>query len=104
MNETSAISENSQYSFQAAQELFIAGGPVMPVLLALSTIALTVILLKLFQFSRQGLFSKTQIRKAVDLWLSGNKQQATSLISNSQHPIAVTCLTSMSGLLWGVAN
>lgn len=99
MNETSAISENSQYSFQAAQELFIAGGPVMPVLLALSTIALTVILLKLFQFSRQGLFSKTQIRKAVDLWLSGNKQQATSLISNSQHPIAVTCLTSMSGLL-----
>ncbi len=98
MNEANTIAESSQYNFEAAQQLFNAGGPVMPVLLALSTIALTVILLKLFQFARQGLFSKKQTQEAVDVWLMGNKQQATALLSASRHPVAITCLASMTGL------
>jgi len=99
LNEITSITLDSQGTLQNAQEIFAAGGPVMPILLALSVVALTVILLKLYQFQRQGIFSKNVSNLAVSHWLTGNKQAAIATLSKSRHPVAVTCLTSMLGVI-----
>jgi len=99
LNEITSITLDSQGTLQNAQEIFAAGGPVMPILLALSVVALTVILLKLYQFQRQGIFSKNVSSLAVSHWLTGNKQAAIATLSKSRHPVAVTCLTSMLGVI-----
>ena len=98
IEDTSTITIDTQGTLYNLQEVFAAGGPVMPVLLTLSIIALTVILIKLFQFMRIRLFLQHKSGAAVASWLANNKQAAMTSLSASSHPVDITCLTTMVGL------
>ena len=100
MNEsTQQIPINSQQTLQNASEIFSTGGYVMYILLGLSVIALTVILLKLFQFQYLNLFRKKMIKDAMAHWRNGEKQNAITIVSSSRHPISVVGLVAMRGLV-----
>ena len=96
--DVTSITIDTQGTLNNVQEIFAAGGPVMPVLLTLSIIALTVILLKLFQFISIRVFLKSKSEEAVASWLAKNKRTATTSLSASRHPIDITCLATMTGL------
>ncbi len=64
------------------------GGPILGILLVLSFLALVVIFLKMFQFSRLRL--KYQARLAEDVivrWRRGESDQALALLQKSAYPV-----------------
>jgi len=74
-----------------AVELFQQGGPVMAVLLALSVLAVTIILLKLFQFYRSGLFGIGRLQFVEPVLISlkqGDTQTALSQLEHLPNPVA----------------
>lgn len=79
-------------------DMFQAGGPVMYILLGLSIIALSVIILKLYQFQYVGLNRKKNLNEALTQWINRDHQSALSTLSNSKNPVAVVCKTAMQGL------
>lgn len=64
------------------------GGPVVALLLLLSVFALTIILLKLWQFYGLGGASKNAISRAVSLWFAGDYEKAISAIRALKGPVA----------------
>jgi len=96
MNELT--NEESLTSIISFNEMFEAGGPVMYILLGLSIIALAVMLLKLYQFWVVGINQKEKLYSAIEQWSSGNRRNAIDTIYTSKNPVAVVCLTAMSGL------
>ncbi|MEM7027338.1 MAG: MotA/TolQ/ExbB proton channel family protein [Pseudomonadota bacterium] len=92
------MNENTLASTVSFSEMFDAGGPVMFILLALSIIALTVILLKLYQFFVIGLSRKKKLYLSLQQWNAGDSNNAIHTIADSKNPIAVVCYSTMSGL------
>ena len=100
MNETlnQPVNEQTVAPLISFNEMFQAGGPVMYILLALSVIALTITLLKLYQFEFIGLDRRKKLYQAVRLWQANDNANAIKAVSNSKNPIAIVCLSAMSGL------
>lgn len=86
--------------YQTAIELLQIGGPVVWILVGLSIISLTIIILKLWQFSllRPEQLSKTE--KSLTLWRQGNAAKAITTLSTSR-PIDALVLSAMQGLTDG---
>jgi len=63
------------------------GGPVVALLLVLSVFALTIILLKLWQFYAAGGSSKTEISKAISLWFAGEYEDAITAMRRLKGPV-----------------
>ncbi|WFE75721.1 MotA/TolQ/ExbB proton channel family protein [Roseinatronobacter sp. S2] len=73
------------------------GGPVVAVLLAMSLVALALILLKLWQFRRAGVGHHADIIAALDLWDRGAVQPATQRAAQGRNhlaPLTVLALTA----------
>lgn len=68
--------------------LFQQGGPVMIVLLILSVLAMAIILLKLFQFSRSGLRRSGFVEHAISALHSGQKDKALETLQQQHGPVA----------------
>ena len=68
--------------------IFQQGGPVMLVLLAMSVLALTIILLKLFQFYRSRLRRLQFVEPVLTDLKQGNTQAALSTLAPLQNPVA----------------
>jgi biopolymer transport protein ExbB len=64
------------------------GGPVVALLLLLSVFALTIILLKLWQFSRDGQIRRNGVAAAVDQWLRQDYEAAMDKIRSLTGPVA----------------
>lgn len=65
------------------------GGPVVLILLAMSVVALTIVLAKLWQFESVGLGDLRTARQALRLYRSGHVDGALSLLSgNAKNPAA----------------
>ena len=84
----------------AIENLFDLGGPIVIVLLVLSVVALTIVLVKLFQFWRTGLLRHGFIRQALATWTSGEPDRALDILANSRNPIARVLQTAMSHILY----
>lgn len=97
MNEELA-NEESLTSMISFSEMFEAGGPVMYILLGLSILAMTVMLLKLYQFWTVGIHRKEELYTAIEQWNAGNHTNAIATIYTSRNPVAVVCLTAMSAM------
>ncbi len=69
-------------------ELAEAGGPVMLVLAGLSVVALAIVLLKLSQFARLGLWRRRAVATALALWHDGRPVQALAVLDSCRHPVA----------------
>lgn len=82
---------------QQIQELLAAGGPVLLVIIALSVLALAIILLKTGQFLRLGLRNTGFISPVLAAAGVGQTDRALSLLAATRHPIARTLEVALVG-------
>ncbi len=68
--------------------LFQQGGPVMMVLLALSVLAVAILLAKLFQFARSGLRRTGFVKPVLGALDSGENDVALELLQGQRSPVA----------------
>ncbi|RFA24658.1 flagellar motor protein MotA [Alkalilimnicola ehrlichii] len=79
------------------QSLIETGGPVVAILLALSVVALAVILLKLWQFIAIRIGSRKFIDQALHRWREGNAKEALAALDGVRNPIAGVMALAMRG-------
>ena len=68
--------------------LLDAGGPVVAVLLAISVVALAIVLIKLYQFWSVRIGSREFVGTALSLVARGDNEQALTVLARSRNPIA----------------
>lgn len=85
-------------SFSELGEILSAGGPVVALLLVLSVIALSVILLKFYQFNRLHLGRTRPLEQALGLYLKGDTAAAMRLLDSSRHPAATPLQAAIRGM------
>ncbi|QIG78753.1 MotA/TolQ/ExbB proton channel family protein [Stakelama tenebrarum] len=64
------------------------GGPVLAIILLLSVLALTVFLVKLFQFRQLRVGRHTQLRNAIRQWDAGQRDEARQTLARSGNYLA----------------
>lgn len=74
--------------FDAALRLFDLGGPVVLLLVAMSAIAASVMLYKLWQFRAAGVGRHTALRAGVDAWDTQHPAQASERIARADTYLA----------------
>jgi biopolymer transport protein ExbB len=79
--------------------LVMAGGPVVWLLIAMSVVALTVILYKFAQFAMTGIWRTGHIEKAVKLFRDGNRREALAAVQGAKDPASITVATAIRGSL-----
>jgi biopolymer transport protein ExbB len=75
-----------------------SGGPVVMLLLAMSVIALSLVLLKLYQFRRARLWQHQAAQQALDLWQQGNTDAALEVADASANPAAQALARAIRGI------
>lgn len=88
--------------FDKAARLFDAGGPVVLILAVLSVIALTLFLLKLWQFHSARLFDRRNAEDAVSFHRSGQTDRAIQMSSRSLNPVSQSLARALNGQKRGV--
>ena len=86
---------------QFAVDLFDKGGPVVVILFALSVIALTVVLLKFWQFTRLGVGRGRHADRALAMWIAGRRDDAYASIRGDENPSALVLAHGMRGVAAG---
>lgn len=71
------------------------GGPVVMLIGGLSVVALALVLVKLLQFSREGVGRAGRARTAVTLWREGRHREALDLLATSRSAVSEAVLTAM---------
>jgi biopolymer transport protein ExbB len=79
--------------------LLDAGGPVMWVLAGMSVVALTIILIKLWQFAALRNGGSERIETALDDWQAGRRHEAIGRLAEARNPLAQIVQTAMLGRL-----
>lgn len=74
------------------------GGPVVVVLALLSTFALAIVLLKLWQFRRLRLDQREPVASALQHWRRRDARSAHALVAGSPHPVAQLVHIALDGL------
>lgn len=77
--------------------LFQAGGPVVVILVAMSVAALTIVLVKLWQFHALRLSDRRTAREVLHLYLHGRTEQALARAGNSPQPVVRTLAAAIAG-------
>lgn len=72
----------------AFADLIIFGGPVVAILLAMSVVALTIIIVKLWQFAHMRIRDRRTARSALNIYHGGNIEAAISTAHRSRNPTA----------------
>lgn len=76
--------------------LLFKGGPVMAVLLLVSIAALTIILVKFFQFSRAKLKRTTFVDPVISALRRGERDAVLAALGNESHPVARVMETAIA--------
>lgn len=79
--------------------LLDAGGPVMLILAGLSVLALTIVLVKLWQFASLRGGGANRIEGALDAWRAGRGGEAVEGLAAATSPLAQIVHTAMAGRL-----
>lgn len=79
--------------------LLDAGGPVMLILAAMSVFALTIVLIKLWQFARLRNGGAEHIESALNDWQAGRCGEAVERLAQASNPLAGVVRTAMLGSL-----
>lgn len=80
------------------------GGPVVAILIVLSVVALAMILLKLWHFTRDGVGSQSDISAALSAWEQGEQHEARRLASAARGPAANLLSSAMRALAMGTSE
>jgi biopolymer transport protein ExbB len=83
--------------FDRALDLFALGGPVAAILVAMSVLALTVVLVKLWQFHAVRIGDFLPAREALSLYRAGQEQEALALAGRSPNPGAQALARALRG-------
>ena len=83
-------------------ELLQAGGPVVAILLATSVLALTIVLLKLWQFGAARLGESRVAGEALVLHRAGRPGEALALAERSRNPVAQALARALRGQARGL--
>ena len=81
----------------AAFELLRVGGPVVAILFLMSVFALTIVLLKVWQFRAARVFDGATARRLVALYRSGRDVEALALAAGSPNPVARVAAAAIRG-------
>lgn len=83
--------------YEQLTQLLQAGGPVVAILLAMSVIALTIILLKLWQFQAVRTGERRTAVEALRLWKSGRVGEALARTEGNRNPVVQALGRAMRG-------
>jgi len=83
--------------FERALELFQAGGPVVAILVAMSVIAVTIVLAKLWQFHSLRLSDRRTPWEVLHLHLHGRSDQALAKAQGSSQPVVRVLAAAIAG-------
>lgn len=72
-------------------------GPFIYVLLALSVLAVTIVLVKFWQFRSRRVGSRRFVAGALQTWQAGDRVSAINQVSQQRGPLAVVLLAAMQG-------
>lgn len=75
-------------TFGALGDLIAIGGPVLVILILVSFIALTIIVLKVLQFRKQGVGKHQSIRRAIGLWDAGKRNELHLLLGKETNHLS----------------
>lgn len=87
-----------------ASPLLQSGGPVIAILLVLSIVALTVILVKLWQLFPFGLGSERAINQVMSVWNAGDADAALERVRSGRLPVFRVLATAMGGITVGASE
>lgn len=82
---------------ETALEMLQVGGPVVMILIAFSVFALTIVLLKIWQFRAARVFDAKQPRRLLALYKAGNEVEALAVASRSRNPVSRTLALAIRG-------
>lgn len=77
--------------------MLAAGGPVVLVLIAMSVVALAIVLVKLWQFHAARLGERDRVRLALTLVRAGRPQEALATVRSSRNPVAQAVARAILG-------
>ena len=90
-----------QLDIQFAVDLFDKGGTVVVILFGLSVVAMTVVVIKFWQFAVLGVGSGGNADKAVAMWIAGKRDDAYAAIRSEENPSAFVLAHGMRGVAAG---
>lgn len=85
-------------------EMLQTGGPVVALLLAMSVVALTIVFLKLWQFSHLRIGDRRTARAALQLYRDGRIDDAVATAEGTRNPAAQALAQALRGQRRGVAE
>lgn len=77
--------------------LLQAGGPVVSILLVMSVLAVSIILLKLWQFASLRLGSTHFAEQSIQAWQKGDARSAIAHVVDSRNPVAKVLFIALKG-------
>ena len=95
---TADVPLSAESMFSNISSLLDLGGPVVAILIALSVIALAMILLKLWQFTRDGVGSQSDVSAALSAWEQGEQHEARRIAGAARGPAADLLSNAMRAL------
>lgn len=75
-------------NLEGLTEIVMAGGPVVMVLIAMSVVALAIVLVKLWQFHSARIGDRERVRRALILVRAGRQHDALVAVHGSRNPVA----------------
>lgn len=87
---------------ERAVDLLQTGGPVVAILVAMSVIALTIVILKLWQFRALRVGERRTAREALRLYRGGSYREALSLADEARSPVAQALARAIRGQRLGI--
>ena len=90
--------DSLQQALAPLRDLVGTGGPVLLILAALSVIALTIVLAKLYQFARLRLNAREPVATALGCWSRGDAEAALIELGHNRQPRARLVAQAIIGL------
>ncbi|MEM7508381.1 MAG: MotA/TolQ/ExbB proton channel family protein [Pseudomonadota bacterium] len=103
-DETAVTTEPTLSALSNAGELLSAGGPVVAILLSMSVVALALILVKIWQFSRAGLGGSNTTETAIATLRGGRMTEAFHQARAGRHPASQILALAIEGQAKGIAE
>lgn len=90
--------------WQKALDWLVLGGPIVWILIGLATIALAIVILKVWQFSVVGVDRSKPSRQALAAWHGGDSQEVIAALQARHDPTSQVIVCALQGLSQGFGD
>ncbi|MER0236631.1 MotA/TolQ/ExbB proton channel family protein [Fulvimarina sp. MAC8] len=88
---------NASLLLQPITDIYELGGFVVVILAVLSVVAFAVVILKLWQFSREGVGRRRGSNRAIEAWVSGDNAGALKAAESGRGPVSGVVASAIRG-------